>query len=121
MQDLWTLKYRVNTLEEMLGNDNAVTTLSELTRSGTLPHLILYGPENSGKTTASLALARELYGSTWKNNFVYFNASDFFDQGKRYLVRDKRFVRFLGPQSERSTPSRAKLSCLHQLGNRPTW
>jgi replication factor C small subunit len=96
MQDLWTLKYRVNTLEEMLGNDNAVTTLSELTRSGTLPHLILYGPENSGKTTASLALARKLYGSTWKNNFSYFNASDFFDQGKRYLVRDKRFVRFLG-------------------------
>ncbi|HPS88593.1 MAG TPA: replication protein C, partial [Methanosarcina vacuolata] len=32
----------------------------------------------------------------WKNNFAYFNASDFFDQGKRYLVRDKRFVRFLG-------------------------
>lgn len=96
MQDLWTLKYRVSTLEEMLGNEHAVTTLSELARSGTLPHLILYGPENSGKTTASIALARELYGSTWKNNFVYFNASDFFDQGKRYLVRDKRFVRFLG-------------------------
>jgi replication factor C small subunit len=96
MQDLWTLKYRANTLEEMLGNEHAVSTLSELAQSGTLPHLILYGPENSGKTTASLALARELYGSTWKNNFAYFNASDFFDQGKRYLVRDKRFIRFLG-------------------------
>lgn len=96
MQDLWTLKYRASTLEEMLGNESAVTTLSELARSGALPHLILYGPENSGKTTASLALARNLYGSTWRNNFVYFNASDFFDQGKRYLVRDKRFVRFLG-------------------------
>lgn len=96
MQDLWTLKYRANTLEEILGNEHSVSMLFELAQSGTLPHLILYGPENSGKTTASLALARELYGSTWKNNFVYFNASDFFDQGKRYLVRDKRFVRFLG-------------------------
>ncbi len=96
MQDLWTLKYRAGTLEEMLGNEHSVTTLSELAQSGTLPHLILYGPENSGKTTAALALARQLYGSTWKNNFAYFNASDFFDQGKRYLVRDKRFVRFLG-------------------------
>jgi len=96
MQDLWTLKYRAGTLKEMLGNEHAVATLSELAQSGTLPHLILYGPENSGKTTASLALAKQLYGSTWKNNFVYFNASDFFDQGKRYLVRDKRFVRFLG-------------------------
>jgi replication factor C small subunit len=96
MQDLWTLKYRPGTLEEMLGNEHAVAMLFELAQSGTLPHLILYGPENSGKTTASLALARQLYGSTWKNNFIYFNASDFFDQGKRYLVRDKRFVRFLG-------------------------
>jgi replication factor C small subunit len=96
VQDLWTLKYRPNTLEELLGNEHAVTTLSELAESGNLPHLILYGPDNSGKTTASLALARKLYGNTWRNNFAYFNASDFFDQGKRYLVRDKRFVRFLG-------------------------
>ncbi len=96
MQDLWTLKYRAGTLKEILGNEHAVATLSELAQSGTLPHLILYGPENSGKTTASLALARQLYGITWKNNFAYFNASDFFDQGKRYLVRDKRFARFLG-------------------------
>ncbi|AKB53143.1 replication protein C [Methanosarcina sp. A14] len=96
MQDLWTLKYRAGTLKEMLGNEHAVATLSELAQSGILPHLIFYGPENSGKTTAALALARQLYGRTWKNNFAYFNASDFFDQGKRYLVRDKRFVRFLG-------------------------
>jgi replication factor C small subunit len=96
MQDLWTLKYRASTLEELLGNEHAVKTLSELAESGNLPHLILYGPEDSGKTTASMALARKIYGSTWKNNFAYFNASDFFEQGKRYLVRDKRFVRFLG-------------------------
>ncbi|MCQ1537115.1 AAA family ATPase [Methanosarcina sp. KYL-1] len=96
MQDLWTLKYRAGTLEELLGNEHSVDTLSELVKSGALPHLVFYGPENSGKTTAALALARELYGETWKNNFTYFNASDFFDQGKRYLVRDKRFVRFLG-------------------------
>lgn len=96
MQDLWTSKYRACTLKDILGNEHAVATLSELAQSGTLPHLIFYGPENSGKTTAVLALARQLYGRTWKNNFAYFNASDFFDQGKRYLVRDKRFVRFLG-------------------------
>lgn len=96
MQDLWTLKYRTDTLKGLLGNEHAVKTLSDLVRSRTLPHLIFYGPENSGKTTAVLALARELYKDTWKNNFTYFNASDFFDQGKRYLVRDRRFVRFIG-------------------------
>ncbi len=96
MQDLWTLKYRADTLEGLLGNEHAVKTLSELVQSRSLPHLIFYGPENSGKTTAALALAKQLYGDTWKNNFAYFNASDFFDQGKRYLVRDRRFVRFIG-------------------------
>jgi replication factor C small subunit len=96
MQDLWTLKYRADTLEGLLGNEHAVKTLSELVQSRSLPHLIFYGPENSGKTTAALALARQLYGNTWKNNFTYFNSSDFFDQGKRYLVRDRRFVRFIG-------------------------
>jgi len=75
MQDLWTLKYRTDTLKGLLGNEHAVKTLSDLVRSRTLPHLIFYGPENSGKTTAVLALARELYKDTWKNNFTYFNAS----------------------------------------------
>jgi replication factor C small subunit len=46
-------------------------------------------------TTAS-ALANELYGSEKDLNFTYFNASDFFEQGKNYLVRDPRFYRILG-------------------------
>lgn len=96
MQDLWTLKYRASALDELLGNEHSVDTLSELLHSGNLPHLVFHGPENSGKTTAALALARELYGETWISNFTYFNASDFFDQGKRYLVRDRRFVRLIG-------------------------
>lgn len=96
MHDIWTVKYRPKTLEEVLGNTPSLTTLSDLVRSGTLPHLVLHGPENSGKTTTALALAFELYGESWKSNFTYFNASDFFDQGKRYLVRDKRFVRIIG-------------------------
>lgn len=96
MQDLWTLKYRPKALKEILGNEHSIETLAELVKSGSLPHLVFYGPKNSGKTTAALVLAAELYGETWENNFTYFNASDFFDQGKNYLVRDKRFVRILG-------------------------
>ena len=41
MQDLWTLKYRALTLEEMLGNEQAVATLSELAvRDFTPPYFI---------------------------------------------------------------------------------
>ena len=57
-------------LERLLGNEHAVKTLSELVQSRTLPHLIFYGPENSGNN-AALALARQLYGDTWKQLCIF--------------------------------------------------
>lgn len=96
MKDVWTLKYRPKTFDEILGNRQTVETLKSLTASGSLPHLILFGPENAGKMTTALALAEKLYGAESELNFVYFNASDFFEQGKNYLVRDPRFYRILG-------------------------
>ena len=96
MKDVWTLKYRPRTLDEVLGNHHTIKTLRSITASGSLPHLILFGPENSGKMTTASALANELYGAEKDLNFTYFNASDFFEQGKNYLVRDPRFYRILG-------------------------
>jgi replication factor C small subunit len=34
------------------------------------------GPAGTGKTTSALALARELFGDSWRDNFVELNASD---------------------------------------------
>lgn len=96
MKDAWTLKYRPDTFDGILGNRQTVETLKSLIASGTLPHMILFGPDNSGKITAAKALARQLYGNESELNFTYFNASDFFEQGKNYLVRDPRFYRILG-------------------------
>lgn len=96
MKDIWTMKYRPVHLDEVLGNDESVDMIRRLVLSGNLPHLVLHGPENSGKCTTALAMARELYGESYERNFTYFNASDFFEQGKRYLVRDKRFLRIIG-------------------------
>ncbi|MDR0767685.1 MAG: AAA family ATPase [Methanosarcinales archaeon] len=96
MKDVWTLKYRPDTFDGILGNRQTVETLTSLTASGSLPHLILFGPENAGKMTAALALAKRLYDDESELNFTYFNASDFFEQGKNYLVRDPRFYRLLG-------------------------
>ena len=96
MKDIWTLKYRPDTMDEILGNRQTIKTLKSLTAFGSLPHLILFGPENSGKMTTATALANELYGAEKDLNFTYFNASDFFEQGKNYLARDPRFYRILG-------------------------
>ncbi|ABE52867.1 AAA family ATPase [Methanococcoides burtonii] len=96
MNDLWTVKYRPQKLEDIVGNGESVNSLVHLVGSGNLPHLVFHGPVNSGKSSTAFALAYELYGEYYENNFTYFNASDFFDQGKRYLVRDKRFVHIIG-------------------------
>ena len=96
MKDIWTVKYRPKTFDDLIGNEQSVTTIRKLVQSNNLPHLVLHGPVNSGKSSTAFALAYELYGEGYERNFTYFNASDFFDQGKRYLVRDKRFVRLIG-------------------------
>ncbi|MCG7851971.1 MAG: AAA family ATPase, partial [Methanosarcinaceae archaeon] len=96
MRDIWTVKYRPKTLDNVIGNEQSVATIRRLVQSNNLPHLVLHGPVNSGKSSTAFALAYELYAEGYERNFTYFNASDFFDQGKRYLVRDKRFVRIIG-------------------------
>ncbi|WP_424416975.1 AAA family ATPase [Methanomethylovorans sp.] len=95
------MKYRPSRLEELVGNEESANTLHRLALSRNVPHLLLYGPANSGKATAAFALAYELYGEGFERNFTYFNSSDFFDKGKSYLVRDKRFTRILGTDDPR--------------------
>ncbi|MCC7576127.1 MAG: AAA family ATPase [Methanomethylovorans sp.] len=100
-KDLWIVKHRPSRLEELVGNEESVNTLLRLALSHNVPHLLLYGPANSGKSSAAFALAHEMYGEDFERNFTYFNASDFFDNGKSYLVRDKRFTRILGTDDPR--------------------
>lgn len=41
-----------------------------------MPHLLFSGSPGVGKTTAALALAKDLYGETWRENFLELNSSD---------------------------------------------
>ena len=101
MQDIWTNKYRPSLPDDLPGSRLSVATIKSLASSGSLPHMIFHGPENSGKTTAALALAESLYGEDKDLNYTYLNASDFFEQGKAYLSKDKRFRRFIGDDPSR--------------------
>ena len=74
--EVWTEKYRPKKLDDIKGQDEIVKHLKAFVKQKNMPHLMFAGPPGVGKTTAALALARELYGENWKNNFLELNASD---------------------------------------------
>lgn len=76
MNEIWIEKYRPKTLDDIVGQSQIVERLRSYARSGNLPHLMFAGPAGTGKTTSALALARELFKDSWRDNFVELNASD---------------------------------------------
>lgn len=74
--DIWTEKYRPQTLSEIKGQDDIISRLIAFMKSKSFPHLLFAGPAGTGKTTAALAIARELYSETWRDNILELNASD---------------------------------------------
>jgi len=55
------LKYRPQNFGEVIGQDEAVSTLSDLGRRGVFPHAILFtGPSGCGKTTLARIIAKKL-------------------------------------------------------------
>ncbi|UCF08593.1 MAG: replication factor C small subunit [Thermoplasmata archaeon] len=76
MKDVWVEKYRPKTLDEVVGQSEITERLTAYAEVKSLPHLLFAGPAGTGKTTCAIALARELFGDDWKENFQELNASD---------------------------------------------
>ena len=75
-QEIWVEKYRPDALAEIVGHENVVSRLRSYVAEDDLPNLLFAGPAGTGKTTAATAIARELYGDDWRENFLELNASD---------------------------------------------
>lgn len=86
MIDVWTEKYRPDSLDEVVGHEEIIERLEAFVEDGSIPHLMFAGPAGTGKTTSAIALAKDLYGDSWKQNFMETNASD--DRGIN-VVREK--------------------------------
>ncbi|MFW6141997.1 MAG: replication factor C small subunit [Candidatus Saliniplasma sp.] len=75
MDELWTEKYRPDSLDGIVGQHQVIDKLKKYKEKGSLPHLLLVGPSGVGKTSSVLALAKEIYGKNWKGNYLELNAS----------------------------------------------
>ena len=85
-REVWIEKYRPQTLADVSGQENVIGRLESYIERNDLPHLLFSGPAGVGKTTAAQAIARELYGDNWRQNFLELNASD---QRGIDVVRDR--------------------------------
>ena len=86
MIEIWTEKYRPNTLKDVVGQSNITKTLISFVNKKSLPHLMFSGPAGVGKTTSAMCIAKDLWGESWKSNFYETNASD--ERGIN-VIRDK--------------------------------
>ena len=83
---MWTEKYRPQTLDEMVNQVDIISRLKNFVKERNLPNLLFVGPAGIGKTTSILALARDLYGPSYRSYILELNASD--ERGID-IIRDK--------------------------------
>ncbi len=73
---LWTEKYRPKTLGEIIDQEEIVSRLQEFVKRAAMPHCLFAGPPGTGKTTAALCIAHDLFGERFQDVFMELNASD---------------------------------------------
>lgn len=73
---IWVEKYRPDTLDDIMGNENEVDRLKDWVDDPAMPNVMLYGPQGTGKTAAAVAFAKDKYGDAWNDHLLQLNASD---------------------------------------------
>lgn len=76
-----TERHRPKNLDDVVGHHDHVDRLREFVKRykdgiADMPHILFHGPAGTGKTSAGIAVARELYGDRWRQFVLETNASD---------------------------------------------
>ena len=74
--EMWAEKYRPKSLKDIINQKEIVERLKSFAQTKNVPHCIFAGPPGTGKTTAALCLARDLYGKSYREHMMEMNASD---------------------------------------------
>jgi replication factor C small subunit len=73
---MWVEKYRPRSLKSMVNQKDIVERLKSFAEARNIPHCIFAGPPGTGKTTAALCVAHDLYGEAYREHLMELNASD---------------------------------------------
>jgi len=94
---IWTEKYRPQTFEEIKGQEKIVERVQAFVNQKNMPHILLAGPAGIGKSSMALVIAKQLFGESWRYNFLELNASD--ERGidvVRNTIKDFAKIKSLG-------------------------
>lgn len=70
-------KYRPSNLDEVIGQNDIIKRLKSYVINKNTPNLLFAGSQpGTGKTSTSIALAKELFKENFSSNFLEINASD---------------------------------------------
>ena len=72
----WTEKYRPSKLSDIVGQEHFVLDAEQWVLEKNMPNVLAYGVAGTGKTGAGIALAKDMLGEAFKDNFFEVNASD---------------------------------------------
>ena len=76
MAKMWVEKHRPQSVSEIRGQTAVIGRLRAYAEQGTFPHLLFAGPPGTGKTTAAIALTRDVFAESFRDNILEMNASD---------------------------------------------
>lgn len=68
---LWVEKYRPNTIDNFIGNEQMKAKIARFISTNDIPHLLFSGPAGTGKTTSAKIIATNVLC-----DYLYINASD---------------------------------------------
>ena len=73
---IWTEKYRPSRFDEIKGQREILARAEAFVKQMNMPHLLFTGPAGTGKSTLATVIAKQMFGESWRANYLELNASD---------------------------------------------